>query len=80
MDQIHETVDHNGCGPWWTTGGGSRRARWRSRSGPLCSVGARREFGKRGRSSGGGGVLTEGFSGRFDGEVRPAAVKGEQPL
>jgi hypothetical protein len=23
------------------------------------------------------GVLTEGFGGRFDGEVRPAAVKGE---
>jgi hypothetical protein len=24
------------------------------------------------------GVLTEGFSGRFDGEARPAAVKGER--
>jgi hypothetical protein len=24
------------------------------------------------------GVLTEGFGGRFDGEVRPAAVKGER--
>jgi hypothetical protein len=24
------------------------------------------------------GVLTEGFGGRFDGEARPAAVKGER--
>jgi hypothetical protein len=24
------------------------------------------------------GVLTEGFDGRFDGEARPAAVKGER--
>jgi hypothetical protein len=24
------------------------------------------------------GVLTEGFGGRFNGEVRPAAVKGER--
>jgi hypothetical protein len=24
------------------------------------------------------GVLTKGFSGRFDGEARPAAVKGER--
>jgi hypothetical protein len=26
---------------------------------------------------GGGGVLTEGFGGRFNDEVRPVAVKGE---
>jgi hypothetical protein len=26
----------------------------------------------------GGGVLTEGFGGWFDGEMRPAAVKGER--
>jgi hypothetical protein len=32
-------------------------------------------WGKRGGS---GGVLTKGFGGRFDGEARPAAVKGEQ--
>jgi hypothetical protein len=24
------------------------------------------------------GILTEGFGGRFDGEARPAAVKGER--
>jgi hypothetical protein len=38
------------------------------------------KWGKGGGAPGGGGVLTEGFSGRFDGKVRPAAVKGEQPL
>jgi hypothetical protein len=34
--------------------------------------------GEKERSSGGGGVLTEGFGGRFDGEARPAAVKVER--
>jgi hypothetical protein len=33
------------------------------------------QVGEKERSS--GGVLTEGFSGRFDGEARPAVVKGE---
>jgi hypothetical protein len=32
-------------------------------------------LGKKERSF---GVLTEGFGGQFDGEARPAAVKGER--
>jgi hypothetical protein len=45
------------------------------RSPVLQSPGARRGLGKR---RGALGVLTEGFGGRFNGEARPAAVKGEQ--
>jgi hypothetical protein len=41
----------------------------------LQSPGARRGWGKR---RGASGVLTEGFGGRFDGEARLAAVKGER--
>jgi hypothetical protein len=49
-----------------------REARRRCRARELA-VG----WGKRRGALGGGGVLTEGFGGRFDGEARLAAVKGE---
>jgi hypothetical protein len=36
MDWVHETMDHNGRSPWWTTGGAAEGligARARGRSG-----------------------------------------------
>jgi hypothetical protein len=45
-------------------------AHWRCRARELAAG-----WGKR---RGAPGVLTEGFGGRFDGEARPAAVKGER--
>jgi hypothetical protein len=35
------------------------------------------QVGEKGEELRGGGVFTKGFGGRFDGEARPAAVKGE---
>jgi hypothetical protein len=34
--------------------------------------------GEKGEELRGGGVLTEGFDGQFDGEARPAAMKGKR--
>ena len=63
-------------GPRWTRDR-NRVARSPERGLPaMQSPGARRELGKTERSS--GGVLTEGFGSRIDGEARTVAVKGER--
>jgi hypothetical protein len=70
-------VDHaRVVSPRWTRDR-DRAARLPERGSPaLQSPGARRGLGKKERSS--GRVLTEGFGGRFNGEARPAAMKGER--
>jgi hypothetical protein len=69
----------------WTTQGwsvhdglatGTRRRAHRSMARRRCRARSSPRVGEKGEEL--RGVLTEGFGGRFDGEARPAAVKGER--
>jgi hypothetical protein len=62
------------AGPRWTHDRDRAAHSLEHGSPALQSSGARRGLGKR---RGAPGVHTEGFGGRFDGEARPAVVKGE---